>query len=198
MRERAMESLRYLEKKYNVPSVAFENLGPPKLAKLLYEIFIIAKHINLLEPIKMDEKTLSERCLKTITEDSFLRQSSLAVGLAIVLPENKILRGEQLAIPSQWEYPEKGDVSLQQFNHFADKGWIDLRPANMKVWIERLQELQKEIADCKEENTHGQVETGSSTIRNQIFWEQAVEKGNLGSFVSWIFLKEDNGERIKK
>lgn len=198
MRERAMESLRYLEKKYNVPSIAFENLGPPKLAKLLYEIFIIAKHINLLEPIKMDEKTLSERCLKTITEDSFLRQSSLAVGLAIVLPENKILRGEQLAIPSQWEYPEKGDVSLQQFNHFADKGWIDLRPANMKVWIERLQELQKEIADCKEENTHGQEETGSSTIRNQIFWQQAVEKGNLGSFVSWIFLKEDNGERIKK
>lgn len=198
MRERAMESLRYLEKKYNVPSIAFENLGPPKLAKLLYEIFIIAKHINLLEPIKMDEKTLSERCLKTITEDSFLRQSSLAVGLAIVLPENKILRGEQLAIPSQWEYPEKGDVSLQQFNHFADKGWIDLRPANMKVWIERLQELQKEIADCKEENTHGQNETGSSTIRNQIFWQQAVEKGNLGSFVSWIFLKEDNGERIKK
>jgi hypothetical protein len=34
MRERALESLRYLEKKYDVPSIAFENLGPPKLAKL--------------------------------------------------------------------------------------------------------------------------------------------------------------------
>ncbi|EIM64754.1 hypothetical protein [Desulfobacter postgatei] len=198
MRERALESLRYLEKKYDVPSIAFENLGPPKLAKLLYEIFIIEKHINLLEPIKMDEKTLSERCVQTITDDSFLRQSSLSVGLAIVLPGNKILRGEQLAIPSQWEYPEKGKVSLQQFNQFADKGWIDLRPTNMKVWIDRLHELQKEIASPKEETTHEKEETGSNTIRNQRFWQQAVEKGNLGSFISWIFLKEDNGERIKK
>jgi len=198
MRERALESLRYLEKKYDVPSIAFENLGPPKLAKLLYEIFIIAKHINLLEPIEMDEKTLSERCLQTITDDSFLRQSSLSVGLAIVLPEDKILRGEQLAIPSQWEYPEKGKVSLQQFNQFADKGWIDLRPTNMKVWIDRLHELQKEIASPKEETTHEKEETSSNTIRDQRFWQQAVEKGNLGSFISWIFLKEDNGERIKK
>ncbi len=197
MRERALESLRYLEKKYGVPSIAFENLGPPKLAKLFYEIFIIEKHIKLLDPIEMDEKTLSERCVQTITEDSFLRQSSLAVGLAIVLPGDKLLRGEQLAIPSHWEYPEKGDVSLQQFNQFADKGWIDLRPSNMKVWIERLEQLQKEIAGPKEKNTHEKDDSSSNTIRNQRYWQQAVEKGEFGSFISWIFLKEDDGERIK-
>jgi len=197
MRERALESLRYLEKKYGVPSIAFENLGPPKLAKLFYEIFIIEKHIKLLDPIEMDEKTLSERCVQTITEDSFLRQSSLAVGLAIVLPGDKLLRGEQLAIPSHWEYPEKGDVSLQQFNQFADKGWIDLRPSNMKVWIERLEQLQKEIAGPKEKNTHEKDDTSSNSIRNKRYWQQAVEKGELGSIISWIFLKEDNGERIK-
>ena len=68
----------------------------------------------------------------------------------------------------------------------------------MKVWIDRLHELQKEIAPSKEENTHEKEETSSNTIRDQRFWQQAVEKGNLGSFISWIFLKEDNGERIKK
>ncbi len=68
----------------------------------------------------------------------------------------------------------------------------------MKVWIDRLHELQKEIASPKEETTHEKDETGSNTIRNQRFWQQSVEKGNLGSFISWIFLKEDNGERIKK
>ena len=148
-------------------------------------------------PSRLNEKTLSERCVQTITEDSFIRQSSVSVGLAIVLPGDKILRGEQLAIPSQWEYPEKGKVSLQQFNHFADKGWIDLRPTNMKVWIKRLEELQKEIAGPKEKNIHEKDETSSNTIRNQRYWQQAVERGDLGSFISWIFLKEDNGERSK-
>jgi len=195
MRERALESLRYLEKKYEVPSIAFENLGPPKLSKLLYEIYFISKHIDLLAPLTMDENSLSERCRQTINEDAFLRQSALAVGLAIVLPGDKILRGEQLAIPSQWEYPEDGKVSLQQFNHFADKGWIDIRPANMKLWINRLQQMQKEIANQEGEEN---VESSSSLVRNRNFWQQAIEKGDLGSFIGWIFLKEDKGERIKR
>jgi len=67
----------------------------------------------------------------------------------------------------------------------------------MKVWIERLAKLQKEIAGPKEKNTHEKDDSSSNTIRNQRYWQQAVEKGELGSFISWIFLKEDDGERIK-
>ena len=50
----------------------------------------------------------------------------------------------------------------------------------------------------REETEKIQGHTGSVFVRNPTFWERADRHQSLGNIVSWIFLKEDDGERIKR
>ena len=61
----------------------------------------------------------------------------------------------------------------------------------MEKWIERFQTMREETEKIKDH-------TGSVFVRNPTFWERADRHQSLGNIVSWIFLKEDDGERIKR
>ena len=50
MRHWALEKLRALEEQHGVRSVAFENLGPPRLSKLLFEAHLLRRELRLHGP----------------------------------------------------------------------------------------------------------------------------------------------------
>ena len=89
--------------------MAFENLGPPRLTKLLFEVHMIRSGLfsNLFEGELPSPEELSKDLEKQILENEKLRSTILSVGIAVVLPQNKILRGPRLVIPSKWDIPEE-------------------------------------------------------------------------------------------
>ena len=193
LRARALESLRLLEKKHGIPSIAFENLGPPRLTKLLFEIYMIrmGDYSNIFEESSMSPEELSKDLEKQILSDDKLRAYILSVGIAVVLPNERVLRGPRLVIPSKWDIPEDRELSQDDLNLYCHQGWVDLRVSNMSKWLERFASIRKETSEL-------QGHTGSLFVRNKTFWERADRHESLGNIASWIFLKEDDGERIKR
>jgi hypothetical protein len=193
LRSRALERLRLLEKEHGIPSIAFENLGPPRLTKLLFEIYMIrsSAYSSIFEEKNISAEELSKDLEKQILENETLRSYILSVGIAIVLPNEKVLRGPRLVIPSKWNIPEGRELNQDDLNLYCQQGWVDLRPINMSKWLERFQSLRDETSKL-------QGHTGSLFVRNAIFWERADRHQSLGNIASWIFLKEDDGERIKR
>lgn len=192
LRARAVEQLRHMEKEHGVPSVAFENLGPPRLSKLLFELFLINQERGILEDTKKYNATqLAELCEKRVLSDTNLRSQILSLGLAIVLRNGKVLRGPNLIIPTKWETPTDGKMNADLLNRFSNAGWVDLREQNLKTWIDRLNQISKEAMEADNQNT------GSLNVRNRPFWETVERDRSLGSVISWIFLRED-GERVKR
>lgn len=187
----AVEKLAELEKIYNVNSVAFELLGPPRLSKLLHEI-------NLLKLICGDMKQilnetpndLSQKAFDYIKNDSKLRNEIISIGIPILLPDGKsFLRGNEIKIP-----PYRGENELEitpeKIDLWAHDGWVDLRDKNMKLWQQRI----KTIID--ETEAIPPTDTSSMFVRTKKYWNN-FETIDIGKVVGWIFSKEEKGERMK-
>lgn len=187
----AVNKMAELEQTHNVHSVAFEMLGPPRLSKLLFELHLL-RLINgtMKNIITISPKQLSDRCAKLINEDEKLRSEILSIGIGILLPDGKtFLRGKELKIPVK-----TGDdeilLSKKLINHWADNGWVDLRLSNMKVWLKRIQSLMKEAESIDDHDE------GSQHVRTKQYWNN-FETIDVGRVVSWIFINEERGNRMK-
>ena len=53
----------------------------------------------------------------------------LSVGIAVVLPQNKILRVHE-SIPSKWDIPEGRELNEDDLDLYCQQGWVDLRISN--------------------------------------------------------------------
>jgi hypothetical protein len=187
----AVERLERLEKENDVSSVAFELLGPPRLSKLLYEIHML-KLIggNMKEIASGEAEELSKRCLERISQDDKLRSEIISIGIPILLPDGKsLLRGNEMKIP-----PYRGDDELEitenSINHWAKEGWVDLRVGNMKTWQQRLKNIIEEAENIPN------YDTSSGHVRTKEYWSN-FEKVDIGKVVSWIFINEEKGMRMK-
>ena len=102
---------------------------------------------------------------------------------------SSLLRGNDIKIP-----PFRGENELSstpgKIDAWAYDGWIDLRPANMKIWIERLRTIIKESDSIKPSDT------SSMHVRTKKYWNN-FKHIDIGKVVSWIFIKEEKGERMK-
>ncbi len=187
----AVEKLAELERIHNVNSVAFELLGPPRLSKLLHEINLIKlvtksmKNILDYTPEELSEKTFTE-----IKTNSKLRNEIISIGIPVLLPDgHKLLRGNEIKIP-----PYRGknelDISEEKINLWANDGWVDLRISNMKVWQDRIKAIINEAESIPPDDT------SSMHVRTKEFWNN-FEEINIGKIVSWIFINEERGKRMK-
>lgn len=191
LRARAVESLRRLEDEHGIPSVAFENLGPPRLSKLLYELHLILLERDLFDSRPIPAGELAARCERRVLGDAAIRARILSVGLAILLRDGRALRGPELIVPGPWEMPGGADVTERDIDRFARQGWLDLREPNLDLWIGRLRRLEEEAEQA------GDRHSGSVHVRGRVHWEAVARQRSLGSVISWIFLREDDGERVK-
>lgn len=187
----AVEKLASLEEEHSAHSVAFELLGPPRLSKLLYEIHLISRIVPAMKDIiNTPAETLSDGCAKLISADNKLRSEVLSIGIPILLPDGKsLLRGNEIKIPP-FRGDDELDISDENIAHWAREGWVDLRQQNMSAWIQRIKTIIDEAEDIPKDDT------SSMHVRNKEYWN-CYEKIDIGKIVSWLFIHEEKGLRMK-
>ncbi len=180
LRASAIARMRELTRKHSANSIAFELLGPPRLSKLLFEAELLKRisDDSISRAVSFSEEELSNVCLQEIEENTELRQQALSIGIGILLPDARLLRGPELKA------------------HKPSAGWIDLTQENMKLWKKRLAALQRQVASeiasdsclgsSRFDQTFIDPETGLATNRFEI-----------GEIVGWLFNTEEKGQRLK-
>jgi len=187
----AVDKLKELEELHGVNSVAFELLGPPRLSKLLHELNLIKLVAGEMQNIvKMDAAQLSNGVYNLLLEDEKLRSEIISIGIPILMADGKsLLRGNDMKIP-----PYRGENTLQitddKINLWAHDGWVDLRIENMEVWKKRIQDI------IDEANSIGLNDTSSLHVRTKKYWNN-FKRIDIGKVVSWIFIHEEKGKRMK-
>ena len=187
----AVELLAELEKTHNVESVAFEQLGPPRLSKLLHEINILKQIYKTMPALLEDEsEEMSEKSFNFLKENEDLKNEIISIGIPILLPDGKkLLRGSMIKIPP-YRGEDKLEINETNLDLWTKDGWVDLRPVNMERWQKRI----KSIMDEAESITS--TDTSSLHVRNKRFWKN-FEQIDIGKVVGWIFIHEEHGKRMK-
>ena len=183
LRGRVLARMDEMEAEHGVHSVAYEMLGPPRLSKLLFEAAILERLYEDLDAAAgLDPETTAGRARELVEGDEDLRQRILSIGLPILLPDGRRLRGARVKVP-----PEPGLPA--DHPRVVDAGWVDLRAGNWARWQGRVAAIRDEIA-----NRPG-VESGSVADHEYGDGSGRIRPGRLAS---WIFRIEDRGERIKR
>jgi hypothetical protein len=190
MRHRALEEMRRLEAESGLPSVAFEMLGPPRLSKLLYEAHLLRRVCGSLARLAASDPAESSRqAADLVAGDGDLRARILSIGLAILLPDGRVLRGPELKVPPRPE-EARGTVSPASVDRWAHAGWVDLRPANFTRWRSRA----RAILDRLERHPAG--DSSSRLYEDRRYW-RPDEDLPAGRVAAWIFGVESGGAREK-
>ncbi|CUT03750.1 short-chain dehydrogenase [Candidatus Kryptonium thompsonii] len=189
--EFALKKMRELEKQYNVESIAFELLGPPRLSKLLYEAHLLKLAYGSMEnAVKQDPKDMSQKCAEIIKSNKKLRAQIISIGIPILMPDGEtLIRGNKIKIP-----PYRGEntveITPEKINHWAYDGWVDLRVENMEVWKRRFEQI------IKETQLIPPGDTSSRAVRTKDYWED-FKTINEGKLAGWILDREERGMRMK-
>jgi len=187
----AVKKLEKLEIEHSTESVAFELLGPPRLSKLLHEINLL-RHVagTMINIVEANPSTLSEKIYLLLKEDSKLRSEIISIGIPILYPDGKsLLRGNTMKIPP-YRGQDELEINQENIDLWATDGWIDLRISNIEKWQRRLKNLIAEAELIPKDDT------SSMHVRNKEYWNN-FESIDIGKVVSWIFIHEERGLRMK-
>ena len=191
MRHWALEKLRNLEKEHGVRSVAFENLGPPRLSKLLHEADLLRRTFETMARVgAATAAELSRRVVALLNQDPSRRAEIISIGIPILLPDGRLLRGPECKIPPVSVASETHEITLERIDAWALAGWVDLREENMAAWKARFERIKAEIEAIPP------IDTSSRFLRDRQFWG-ALGRIQPGKVVGWIFATEEKGARMK-
>ena len=196
IREVAIEELEKLEREQGVPSVAIGQLGPPQLAKYLYEVWFLKERYGSVQHVLKDEdgndrkaEELS-RVMHDAVMESPLRHTITSIGIPILLPDGRtILRGPVIKIPPYNKKAHVVPITDDNVDRYARKGWVDLRPEHMQWWLDCFRKMRSTV-----------YERGAKWSSERLNIESYLqEKIRIGQVVAWIFNNEiePRGNRIK-
>ncbi len=172
-----------------LPSVALGKLGPPELSKLLFEAALLRHTYGTIEAVAGDARPPSEAAQALAAELTASQIDPLApsIGIPILLPDGQRLRrGPRINVPEVEGHARSIKLDLTRMESWIQKGWIDLRPANVTRWRERTGKMLRSRADLRD--------AGSAAATLQSFLTDGFE---LGEVVAWIFNNEMGGSRVK-
>jgi hypothetical protein len=191
MQHLAVAKLAKLEADHGVASVAFEMLGPPRLSKLLFEVETLKRTCgNMKNIINKSATELTELCKNFILDNVKFRNEAISVGIPILMNDGaSLLRGNLMKIPVFGAEKEL-EITPENIEKWADAGWIDLRAKNWEMWISRIKAIIDEAELIPEDDT------SSLHVRTVQYWNY-FEIIDVGKVVSWIFINEEKGNRMK-
>jgi len=192
----AMEAGRGQE--VDVPSIAFEILGPPRLSKLLFEAYFLKKaYATLKAALEARPEEMSRALEEVLFADDPARRLLLSIGLAALLPDGKRLLyvSRKTATFRDLKDWERGldNLTPEAIARFRYAEWVDLTPENMGRWQERFREVLRMLQDA--DPTRGSARVGDFLPSR---WpreggEPAIDPGRL---VAFVFSYEDRGRRM--
>jgi hypothetical protein len=188
LRHRALSELERLELETGTHSVALGHLGPPELSKLLWEAELLKLRYETLRAVlKYTPEELSEELATLVQSGKFdsMCQTIISLGLPVLLPDGRhIIRGPHISIPERIEPDVR--ITGEDVDAWAQKGWVDLRPRNMALWLERFEKMEKSRLQIRGRGS------ASVTLEGYLY-----EDMRIGEVVGWIFNNEHEGYRIK-
>ncbi len=191
MRHWALEKLRGLEDVHGVRSVAFENLGPPRLSKLLHEADLLRRSFRTMDAVRaVAPDELAKRLTADLANDTAHRREIVSIGIPVLLPDGRLLRGPECKIPPVSSATETHEITPDRIETWARAGWVDLREANMRLWKDRFDRIRAEM------DAIPPADSSSRFLRDRQFWgaEGIIQPGKV---VGWIFATEEKGARMK-
>jgi hypothetical protein len=187
LRGHAMEQLESLESETGTHSVALGQLGPPELSKLLWEAEILKLLYGKPDAVlTTDPATVAKEAEGLLATRTGMRDTITSLGLPILLPDGEtLLRGPFLRIP---EVPgtSRVEITPDDKERWASKGWVDLRAANWGRWHNRLRRMRAAAP--------GRLEPGSAGYRPETTLADEIE---IGAVVANVVAEEVGGRRIK-
>ncbi|MCI0489676.1 MAG: hypothetical protein L0229_24065 [Blastocatellia bacterium] len=187
LRGSAIEALRRLERETNSHSIATGELGPPKLTKLLYESHLLKmKYQRLQTVVELDPEEISASLWRYLQRNQNLRNTIVSIGIPILPPDgSRLIRGPAIRVP-EYAGQSRLPVSESAIEEWAERGWLDLRPKNMRRWQDRFRRMLRSA-----QKIHRQ---GSAAITMEAYRSEEIR---IGEVVGWIFNNEEEGYRIK-
>jgi hypothetical protein len=174
-----------------LPSVALGRLGPPELSKLLFEAQLLKECYGTIpgaigEPPRTAEEVSAR--LASHLDGSPVRTLAPSIGIPILLPDGRtLLRGPWINVPERDGHDTTAALDGDgRLDRWAEKGWIDLRPVNVAVWLGRLRRMVAARAELRD--------LGSAAANIHTYLPATFE---IGEVVAWIFNNEMGGHRIK-
>jgi len=191
MQHSAVEKLEELEKIHNVESVAFELLGPPRLSKLLFEIHLLKLGYGTMYAIlDATPEEISRKLVSLLEKEEKLVKQMVSIGIPILMPDGvSLIRGNEIKIPP-FRGEEELPITPENIDAWAKDGWVDLRAKNFVKWQDRIRAIINEAESIPPNDT------SSMYVRNKKYWDD-FKKINIGKVVSWIFIHEEHGLRMK-
>jgi len=187
LRGSAIEAMRRLEHETNSHSIATGELGPPKLTRLLYEAHLLkTKYRTLQAVVEEAPEEISDALWRYLQRNHDLRNTIISIGIPILPPDgDRLIRGPRINVP-EYAGQTKLPVNNNAIDEWAERGWLDLRPANMLRWQERFGRMLRSA-----QTIHRQ---GSAAITMEAYRSEEIR---IGEVVGWIFNNEEGGYRIK-
>lgn len=187
LRRAALDDLARLEDETNMPSVALGQLGPPELAKLLFEAFLLRQRYHTLERVlNQRPKKIAEALYGWLKKHADIVEMIVSVGIPILAPDGEtIWRGPYIRIP---ERADTNEVALSPgaMDRWGKKGWVDLRAENFVMWRERFEKMER-----TRKSLRGR---GSAAVTTEAYLYEEIR---IGEVVAWVFNNEVEGYRIK-
>lgn len=182
LRSAALARLEQLERERGIRSVGYEMLGPPRLTKMLYEAYVLSKLRPSVRALAgSDGASLAAEAQALIEKDGALRAHILSVGIPVLCADGaRVYRGSLVVVP-----PAGPDLLTA-----APRGWVDLRPAHLGMWVKRAQAMVS-AATARA----AAAESGSDVDWTAIGADEPIDPPQ---FATWVFKHEDKGERIKR
>lgn len=205
IRHVAIQELRRLEEETDAPSIALGQLGPPQLAKYLYETHLFRTEFATLDELLGKPAEGLDRFLETPTEErarevsealyerirhSDLRDVITSIGIPILCPDGKaLIRGPYLKIPGYIRTEPILQLSEEKIDEFARRGWIDLRPAHVRWWLENFQAMRMSVFAPGSK-------ASSERLNEKAYLLEEIE---VGEVVAWVFTNriDPPGHRVK-
>ena len=196
MRQAAISELNKLEDECGIQSVAFELLGPPRLSKLLYEAHLLRMaYGDFKSVLDSTPKEISEKVTSLLSSDPELLSRIISISIPVLKSNKKLIRGKHVSVPA--DIPGKPNAEFEASQDLIDKwahdGWVDLRYSNFELWKNRISFILENI------NSISVNDTSSNNVYRFEYWkkEKGTYKLHESKLVSWIFIHEDKGVRMK-
>jgi hypothetical protein len=171
--------------------VAFENLGPPRLSKLLFEADLLRTSFRTMDAVRVaTPQELSEQTFQELRGNAARRSEIVSIGIPILLPDGSLLRGPECKIPHALHPDDAFVPTPAAIDEWAGNGWVDLRVSNMGRWKSRFARIEAEISSIPD------VDSSSRFLRDRHFWgtEGLIQPGKV---VGWVLAVEEQGARMK-
>lgn len=189
LRHWALERMVELENEHKTHSIAFEMLGPPRNSKLLFEAHLLRQAFETMREVQAAApEEVRDRLDKLVREDPDEANDIVAIGIPILLDSGEVLRGREVIVPLE---AQGLDVTPERLEAWVHDGWVDLRLANCRKWIERFDRILTQLDNISENDT------SSRHLRNRRFWHDGAVI-QPGKIVGWVLSVEEQGGRIKR